>query len=109
MPVTYRSALLALGLLALFVRFSLFGFFCSVVFGGLLPREQAHEALAATGVLLVRLGFLQMLLADGELSRMEVSNLLVVAEALGLDPEDAILLLADMVKSEDELTINFND
>ena len=52
---------------------------------------------------------MQMLLADSELSRAEVSNLLVIADALGIETEDAILLLADMVKEEKELTINLAD
>jgi tellurite resistance protein len=52
---------------------------------------------------------MQMLLADSELSRAEVSNLLVIADALGIEEEDAILLLADMVKVEKELTINLED
>lgn len=69
----------------------------------------AAEAVDDEEIGIVFEAAMQMLLADGELSRAEVSNLLVVAEALGLDPEDAILLLADMVKTEDELTINLND
>ena len=52
---------------------------------------------------------MQMFLADGELSRSEVSNLLVVAEALGIETEDAILLLADMVKEEEDLEVNLED
>ena len=52
---------------------------------------------------------MQMLLADSELSRAEVGNLLVIADALGIEAEDAILLLADMVKEEPELSINFAD
>ena len=52
---------------------------------------------------------MQMFLADGELSRSEVSNLLVVAEALGIETEDAILLLADMVKEEEGLEVNLED
>jgi uncharacterized tellurite resistance protein B-like protein len=50
-----------------------------------------------------------MLLADSELSRAEVSNLLVIAEALGIEDEDAILMLADMVKTEPDLAINMAD
>ena len=52
---------------------------------------------------------MQMLLADSELSRAEVSNLLVIAEALGIEDEDAILMLADMVKTEPDLAINMAD
>lgn len=49
---------------------------------------------------------LQMLIADNELTHAEISNMLVIAEALGIETEDAILMLADLVKEEDELEIN---
>lgn len=49
---------------------------------------------------------MQMLLADSELTRSEVSNLFVIAEALGIEQEDAVLMLADMVQDEEDLTIN---
>lgn len=79
-------------------------------------QNQAHAALldAAEAVDDEEIGIvfeaaMQMLLADSELSRAEVSNLLVIAEALGIEEEDAILMLADMVKTEPELTINMED
>lgn len=78
--------------------------------------EQANSILikAAGGVEDEEVGIvfeaaMQMFLADGELSRSEVSNLLVVAEALGIETEDAILLLADMVKEEEDLEVNLED
>ena len=79
-------------------------------------QNQAHAALldAAEAVDDNEIGIvfeaaMQMLLADGELSRSEVSNLLVIADALGIEAEDAILMLADMIKEEPELAINMND
>jgi hypothetical protein len=39
------------------------------------------------------------------LTTSEVSNLLVMANALGIEEEIAILLVADMVKTEPELNI----
>lgn len=69
----------------------------------------AAEAVADDEIGIVFEAAMQMLLADGELSRAEVSNLLVIANALGIETEDAILLLADMVKSEPELAINLED
>ena len=66
----------------------------------------AAEAVADEEIGIVYEAAMQMLLADGELSASEVSNLLVVANALGIEEEMAILLLADMVKSEPELEIN---
>lgn len=71
--------------------------------------KDAAEAVADDEIGIVFEAAMQMLLADGELSRSEVSNLLVIADALGIETEDAILLLADMVKTEEELTINLND
>lgn len=66
----------------------------------------AAEAVDDEEIGIVFEAAMQMLLADGELSASEVSNLLVVANALGIEEEMAILLLADMVKSEPELAIN---
>ena len=66
----------------------------------------AAEAVDDDEIGIVYEAAMQMLLADGELSASEVSNLLVVANALGIEEEMAILLLADIVKSEPELEIN---
>ena len=71
--------------------------------------KDAAEAVDDEEIGIVFEAAMQMLLADGELSRAEVSNLLVIADALGIETEDAILLLADMVKEEKELTINLAD
>ena len=71
--------------------------------------KDAAEAVDDEEIGIVFEAAMQMLLADGELSRTEVSNLLVIADALGIEEEDAILLLADMVKVEKELTINLED
>ena len=56
---------------------------------------------------MVYLAALQIVLIDGVLGADEVSNLLSIASTLGIDDEVAILLLADMVKSEPELQIEF--
>lgn len=68
----------------------------------------AAEAVDDEEIGIVYEAAMQMLLADGELSASEVSNLLVVANALGIEDEMAILLLADMVKTEPELEINLH-
>ncbi|MBR6284683.1 MAG: TerB family tellurite resistance protein [Muribaculaceae bacterium] len=52
---------------------------------------------------------MQMALCDGVLTGNEVDNLMVVAEALGMDQTTAVLLLCDMVKEEPELEISFED
>lgn len=81
-----------------------------------LSEEEANALLqdAAQGVDDDEIGIvfeaaMQMLLCDGVLSRDEVTNLLAIADALGIAAEDAILLLADMVKEEEELEIDFED
>ena len=71
--------------------------------------KDAAEAVDDEEIGIVFEAAMQMLLADSELSRVEVSNLLVIAEALGIEDEDAILMLADMVKTELDLTINMAD
>ena len=71
--------------------------------------KDAAEAVDDEEIGIVFEAAMQMLLADSELSRAEVSNLLVIAEALGIEDEDAILMLADMVKTELDLTINLED
>ena len=52
---------------------------------------------------------MQMMLCDGVLTAGEVFNLLAMAEALDIDRETAILLLCDMVKSEPEMEISFEE
>ena len=52
---------------------------------------------------------MQMMLCDGVLTAGEVYNLLAMAEALDIDRETAILLLCDMVKSDPELEISFEE
>lgn len=52
---------------------------------------------------------MQMALCDGVLTGNEVDNLMVVADALGMDQTTAVLLLCDMVKEEEDLEISFED
>ena len=52
---------------------------------------------------------MQMMLCDGVLTAGEVYNLLAIAEVLDIDRETAILMLCDMVKSEPELEISFEE
>ena len=52
---------------------------------------------------------MQMLLCDGVLTAGEVYNLLAMAEALDIDRETAILMLCDMVKTEPELEVSFEE
>lgn len=49
---------------------------------------------------------LQVLVCDGKLSRDEVNTLLAITEELGADTADAILLLCDLVKEEQDVDID---
>ena len=71
--------------------------------------QDAADAVDDEEIGIVFEAALQMLLADSELSRSEVSNMLVIADALGIEHEDAILMLADLVKEESDLSINMAD
>ena len=50
---------------------------------------------------------LQMIISDNVLSTSEISIALAIADALSIEQEVAVLLLADLVKSEPELEIEF--
>lgn len=50
---------------------------------------------------------LQMIISDNVLASAEVSTALAIAEALDIEQETAVLLLADLIKSEPELEIEF--
>ena len=52
---------------------------------------------------------MQMALCDNVLTYGEVHNLMALAEALDIDQEAAILMLCDLVKTEPELEISFED
>lgn len=51
---------------------------------------------------------MQIVLADGSLSYTEAVNLFVAADALGLEHEYALLMIADMIKEEPELEVEFD-
>lgn len=46
-----------------------------------------------------------MVLADGVIDEDEVNNLLAIADALGMEAAQAVLLLCDMVKTEPDLQV----
>lgn len=52
---------------------------------------------------------MQMMLCDGVLTAGEVHNLLAMAQALDIDRESAILMLCDMVKTEPDLEVSFEN
>ena len=52
---------------------------------------------------------LQIVLADSVLEYDEVSNILAIADALGLDEAYAVLMLADMLKEENDIEVSFGE
>ncbi len=52
---------------------------------------------------------MQILITDNKLTYNEVGNLLFIAEVLGIEDEMAVLMLADMVKSEPDIEISFEE
>lgn len=52
---------------------------------------------------------MQIIITDNKLSYTEVDNLLFIAEVLGIEDTMAVMLLADMVKTEPELEIAFEE
>lgn len=50
---------------------------------------------------------LQIVLSDGVMGYSEAENLLAMADALGLEHAMAMMLIADMVKTESDLEISF--
>lgn len=73
-------------------------------------KMQEYLSHAGAGVereesMLVFEAIMQLLLSDGVLCREEVRNLLVAASILDIDTEDVVLLVADMIASEPEMTV----
>lgn len=52
---------------------------------------------------------MQVAITDNKLSLSEVGNIMLIAEVLGIETDMAILMLADVVKSEPKLEISFDD
>lgn len=50
---------------------------------------------------------LQLALCDNVLTYGEVHNILILAEALDIDQDAAVLMLCDLVKTEPELEVSF--
>lgn len=52
---------------------------------------------------------MQLALADSVLTQGEAHNLLTLGEALDIEPSMVMLMLCDMVKTEPELEVSFDD
>ncbi|MCQ2217998.1 MAG: TerB family tellurite resistance protein [Paludibacteraceae bacterium] len=75
-------------------------------------EDQANEILQASAdavddneVGIVYEAAMQVVLADGVLKHDEVETLLVISDMLGIADADAVLLLADMLKSDEDVTV----
>lgn len=71
--------------------------------------EKAAQDVDAEEIGEVFEAVLQMVLADGVLAETEVNNLLAIADALGMEPAQAVMLLCDMVKTEPDLEVEVNE
>lgn len=69
----------------------------------------AAEAVDDEEIGIVFESALQILISDNELTHAEINNMLVIADALGIEAEDAILMLVDLVKEEPELEVNMEE
>lgn len=52
---------------------------------------------------------MQLVLADGVLTQGEAHNLITLGEALDIEPSMTVLMLCDMVKTEPELEVSFDE
>lgn len=52
---------------------------------------------------------MQLVLCDNVLTQGEAHNLLTLGEALGIEPSMATLMLCDLVKTEPELEVSFEE
>lgn len=68
---------------------------------------KAAEGVDDEEIAVVFEAVLQVILSDGEFSYTEASNLLIVADCLGLEHEFALLMVADMMKEEPEMEVSF--
>ena len=68
---------------------------------------KAGEGVDDEEIAIVFEAVLQVMLCDGVFAYSEANNLLSVADALGLEHEYALLMVADMMKEEPEMEVTF--
>lgn len=68
---------------------------------------EAGEGVDDEEIAFVFEAVLQIVLCDGVLAYSEARNLLTVADALGLEHEYALLMVADMMKEENDVEVTF--
>jgi len=52
---------------------------------------------------------MQLVLADGVLTQGEAHNLITLGEALDIEPSMAMLMICDMIKTEPDLEVSFDE
>lgn len=67
--------------------------------------QKAADAIDDDEVGVVYEAAMQIVAADGVVNHDEVETLLVISDALGIDDADAVLLLLDMVKNDEDVTV----
>lgn len=68
---------------------------------------KAGEGVDDEEIAIVFEAVLQVMLSDGTFAYSEANNLLSMADALGLEHEYALLMVADMMKEENEIEVTF--
>lgn len=70
--------------------------------------NEAASGVAREDAKAVFEAILQIVIVDNVFTRDEAENLLFAADALDIDTEEVILLIADLVRSEPDLEVQFN-
>lgn len=70
--------------------------------------NEAASGVAREDAKAVFEAILQIVIVDNVFTRDEAENLLFAADALDIDTEEVLLLIADLVRSEPDLEVKFN-
>ncbi|MGN0223684.1 MAG: TerB family tellurite resistance protein [Muribaculaceae bacterium] len=70
--------------------------------------NEAASGVAREDAMPVFEAILQIVIVDNVFTRDEAENLLFAADALDIDTEEVLLLIADLVRSEPDLEVKFN-
>lgn len=70
--------------------------------------NEAASGVAREDAQAVFEAILQIVIVDNVFTRDEAENLLFAADALDIDTEEVLLLIADLVRSEPDLEVKFN-
>ena len=70
--------------------------------------NEAASGVAREDAPVVFEAILQIVIVDNVFTRDEAENLLFAADALDIDTEEVLLLIADLVRSDPDLEVQFN-